>query len=292
MITRRAFHAGMLLAAAGAQAMPSAAAGPVVRGLDHITLAVVDLERSKVDFEALGFALKPGRPHDNGLRNAHVKFPDGTEIELITAPAATDALASEYRNWVKDGDGPAFLGLYAPNLSPLIDRLSQLGLAVDRKGAIWTFSEPVALRRLFFARRQRSPTDRPGHFAHANTAFSLVGTWLAGGLAEQRLLPMLGAEPLRKAPCGPLGAGLAAFSFPEADIVFLPPSAQLAPGRPIIGATVAVRTIEAVQTVLTTNRIPYDRVAGCDRDSLWVKPAAAHGLWLEFHQQQDRPDRT
>jgi len=62
-----------------------AAPEPVVRGLDHVPLAVKDLEQAKADFEALGFALKPGRPHDNGLRNAHVKFPDGTEIELITA---------------------------------------------------------------------------------------------------------------------------------------------------------------------------------------------------------------
>ena len=69
-----------------------AASEPVVRGLDHIPLAVNDLEASRADFEALGFVLKPGRRHENGLRNLHAKFPDGTEIELITVGAATDAL--------------------------------------------------------------------------------------------------------------------------------------------------------------------------------------------------------
>jgi catechol 2,3-dioxygenase-like lactoylglutathione lyase family enzyme len=284
MMTRRTFQAGMLLVASGAQLASAAAQETVVRGLDHITLAVTDLEGAKASFAALGFALKPGRPHDNGLRNAHAKFPDGTEIELITALAATDALASDYYNWLKDGDGPAFLGFYAPGFGALIERLSRLGLGLNRIGGIGTFSEPVALRRLFFGHRQNSPTDRPEHFAHANTAFSLSGIWLAGATAEQRLLTNLGAVPLNAPTCGPLGTGSAAFSLPEAEIVFLPESAQIVSGRAIVGVTVSVKSIQRVESVLTTNQIRHDRVAGCDRPSLWVGPTAAHGMWLEFRQ--------
>src|SRR5262249_7544481 len=153
------FQTGMLLTASGSLTSSLAAQEAVVRGLDHIPVAVNDLERSRTDFEALGFALKPGRPHENGLRDAHVKVPHGPEIGLIPAPAATDALASEYYNWLKDGDGPAFLGLYAPSFSAVTNRLSRLGLALNRKGGIATFSDPVALRRLFFGSRQHSPTD-------------------------------------------------------------------------------------------------------------------------------------
>jgi hypothetical protein len=275
----------MLLTTSGCLTSSLAAQEPLVQGLDHIPVAVNDLERSRTDFEALGFALKPGRPHENGLRNAHVKFPDGTEIELITAPAATDALASEYYNWLKDGDGPAFLGLYAPSFSTVTDRLSRLGLALNRKGGMATFSDPAALRWLFLGSRQHSPTDRPEHFAHSNTAFSLAGVWLAGATAAQRLLPSLGTVTLNEAPCGPLGTGSEAFSLPEAEIVFLPATAQLVSGRPIVGATVTVKSIDTVESVLTTNRIRHDRVVGCGLDSLWVGPSAAHGMWLQFREQ-------
>jgi hypothetical protein len=68
------------------------------RGLDHIPIAVADLERAAERYRALGFALKPGRPHENGIRNEHAKFTDGTELELITAPAARDELTSTYRS--------------------------------------------------------------------------------------------------------------------------------------------------------------------------------------------------
>jgi hypothetical protein len=65
-----------------------------------------------------------------------VKFPNGTEIELITAPAALDALTTEYFNWLQAGDGPAFLGIYAPDFGALIKRLSTFGLALNSKGGL------------------------------------------------------------------------------------------------------------------------------------------------------------
>jgi hypothetical protein len=273
----------LALALTLAVAGPAAAEG-VVRGIDHIPLAVRDLEGAKADFEALGFFLKPGRHHANGLRNAHAKFPDGTEIELITVPAATDALTSDYYTWLKGGDGPAFLGLYAPDLGATVERLSRLGLTLNRQGNLATFSEPIALRQLFFANRQRSPTDRPEHFAHANTALSLAAVWLAGATAEQGLLPNLGAAPTTDPPCGPFGPVLQAVSLSEGEIIFLPAAAQLAHGRPIVGATVTVRSIDTVRHILTGNRIRYTYVADCARNSLWVGPTVTHGLLLEFHQ--------
>jgi hypothetical protein len=272
-----------VIALIGASAQVQAASQRIVRGLDHIPVAVGDLEHAVADFEALGFSLKPGRPHANGLRNAHVKFPDGTEIELITSPAATDSLSSAYRRWLEGGDGPAFLGLYAPDLGPLLERLSQLGIQLDRKGGLATIVEPAALRRLFFAGRQRSPTDRPQHFAHANSAFSLAGVWMAGAEEEQRLLQSLGAAPIEERRCGPLGSGTV-LAMGDGELVFLPVSARLKPDRSIVGATVAVRSLEAVRRVLNNKRIAHGHVTECASLSVWVVPAAAHGMWLEFRE--------
>lgn len=249
-------------------ATAAAAQDAVVRGLDHIPVVVKDLEQSQADFKALGFVLKPGRPHANGLRNAHVKFPDGTELELITASSASDALSSDYLAWLKEGDGPAFLGLYAPGRKP---------------SDFATFTDP-SLKRVFFSGRQHSPTDRPEHFAHPNTAFALSGVWLAGADAERRLLPRLGASAAEKPACSPFGADAAAYAFPEARVVFLPTQAQLVPGRSIVGATVTVRNLQAVRHALQASRVAFERPPGCDDHSLWVGPNAAHGLWLEFHQ--------
>jgi hypothetical protein len=49
---------------------------PLIVGLDHIPLAVTDLVVAAERYRQLGFTLKQGRPHENGIRNQHVKFRD------------------------------------------------------------------------------------------------------------------------------------------------------------------------------------------------------------------------
>jgi hypothetical protein len=48
---------------------------PVVTGLDHVPVAVTDLATAAERYRRLGSTLKPGRPHDNGIQNRHVKSP-------------------------------------------------------------------------------------------------------------------------------------------------------------------------------------------------------------------------
>jgi hypothetical protein len=136
-----------------------------------VNIAVADLDRASADYAHLGFALKDGRPHPDGIRNRHVKFRDGTEIELITAPAATDTLTTHYRQLIEKGDGPAFLAL---DVEP-------------RPLADFPFETPLGY--VFFAGMNQSPTDRPEHFAHANGATSLAGvTMSAENLEPERAL--------------------------------------------------------------------------------------------------------
>ena len=278
-----------LLAGLAMTAAAVAAPDAIVQGLDHIPLAVNNLEAAQADFAALGFVLKPGRAHPNGLRNLHMKFPDGSEIELITVSAATDAVTLRYRNWLNTGDGPAFLGLYAPDFGALAQRLTPRGLTLQVSGGRGVFSETLELDHVFFARRPKSTTDRPEHFDHPNTAYSLAGVWLGGAEAVRRLLPLLGAGPIAEARCGAPGSSVAAFSLPEGELVFLAPTAQIVPGRSIIGATVAVKSLEAVRGILDLNRVRYVQAPGCGRDSVWVAPSAAHGMWLEFHRRPASP---
>ena len=82
--------------------------------VDHIVIAVSDLEDSAADFRSLGFTIKPGRLHPNGLLNSHVKFVDGTSLELMSvAGEPTDAVAANYADFLRAGDGGAFAAIEA-----------------------------------------------------------------------------------------------------------------------------------------------------------------------------------
>jgi hypothetical protein len=240
-------------------------APPLVRGIDHVPVAVSDLERAGDRYRELGFTLKPGRPHDNGIRNLHAKFLDGTEIELITAPAATDSLTRTYRGHLEKGDGPAFLAFFAPADGDVVQRLKDARVSVP----------PY----VFFGQRQASPTDRPEHFAHANTAQRVTRVWLAGDdlSAERRLLAAAGARLRRETVDFPDRVDAEVAEFSEGSVVLLPARCQAVTGRPIAGITVNVRDLDAAARFAG---------AGARRTSasVFVDPRRALGYWLEFRR--------
>jgi catechol 2,3-dioxygenase-like lactoylglutathione lyase family enzyme len=239
--------------------------GPTVIGLDHVPIAVRDLEAAAETYRKLGFALKPGRPHDNGIRNQHVKFPDGTELELITAPEARDALTTKYRRHLEAGDGPAFLALFVPDNARIPRDLDP------------------SLGYLFFGGRNASPTDRPEHFAHANTAAALVSVWLADDdlRQERQLFTRLGARMAQRDVYVPDRTPADVARFREGDVVFLPRSRQLVKGRRIVGVTLRVKDLGSARATLQSQGIPVS-AGGDASNSVFVAPDRAHGLWLEF----------
>jgi catechol 2,3-dioxygenase-like lactoylglutathione lyase family enzyme len=262
---------------------------PVVRGLDHVPVAVASLEEAAERYRALGFTLKPGRPHDNGVRNHHAKFADGTEIELITAPEARDALTATYRRHLGQGDGPAFLALYAPSMEAAGARLVAARVAHNHHRSYLGFGDGDGLSYLFLGPRNHSSTDRPDHFAHANGASSLVAVWLAGEdlSSERRLLTALGAELVTAEVRVPDAVSAPVARFAEGDVVLLPKERQLVPGRRIVGATLRVRSLVALESLLARRGAPVPtKITGRQGRSVFLPPAVTHGLWLEFRESR------
>ena len=256
--------------------------GAAITGLDHIPVAVADLDRAAARYRELGFALKPGRPHANGIRNQHVKFPDGTEIELITAPEARDPLTTTYREHLGRGDGPAFLAFFAPDLDPVAARLDSVKIGYRRNPGYLTIADGHPLDYIFVGGRNRSPTDRPEHFAHANGADSLVGVWLAGDdLSHERaMLAAVGATVAAGDVNVPDTVKAAVAKLEEGEVVFLPGGRQLVPGRRIVGATLRVASLAKARKVTGAVALSAPSTA----TSIFLPPSSTHGLWLELRE--------
>lgn len=256
--------------------------GPLIAGLDHIPIAVRDLEQAGDDYRRLGFTLKPGRVHEDGIRNLHAKFADGTELELITAGAARDALTRHYVEHLRAGDGPAFLGLYAPDQAALKRRLDARHLTYEVDGLI-SLTVP-GLSYLFFGTRERSPTDKPEHFVHANGADGLIGVWLATDITQW--LDLLGAPPARARACTPQCGDASVSRLAQGEVVLVPTQRRLVRGRPIVGAVLRSRDIGQTRATLAGAGVAVEVVQTAEGRSVFVPPVAAHGVWLEFRQQQ------
>jgi hypothetical protein len=273
----------MKLVAAGQEEVPD----PPVAGLDHVPVAVRDLEAAAAAYRRLGFALKPGRPHENGIRNQHVKFADGTAIELITAAGARDALTAEYRAHLARGDGAVFVSLFAPDLNRVARAFDAARRAYRRGGGLLSFPSGDPLRYVFFGGRTKSPTDRPEHFRHPNGAEALVGVWIAadGLAAERALLAGLGAIITEQDVNAPEPVHGAVARFALGDVVLLPGRRQLVQGRPIVGATIRVRSLDTLRGTLTQGRLKAPpAVQTMHGRSVFLAPDITHGIWLEFRE--------
>ncbi|CAM5219900.1 glyoxalase [Bosea thiooxidans] len=74
--------------------------------IDHIVIAVADLEAAVRDYAALGFTVLPGGEHPRGSRNALVVFEDGAYLEIIAFPRPVP----DFRWWqVLDRAGPGLV---------------------------------------------------------------------------------------------------------------------------------------------------------------------------------------
>jgi len=255
---------------------------PLIIGIDHIPVVVANLERAQADFRAMGFRIKPGRPHADGIRNAHVKFPDGSEIELITAPEAVDALTAEYRAKLATGVGPVYFGLYAPDQDALSARIRGLpDVAADDHGLVG-FAPGSPLHPLFFGQRNKSPTDLPEHFGHENTAVRLSALWVPDSQELRALLARLGVPLAPTRLCGVTGGdeGTVA-TLPEGKLYLVPSSR-----KNVIAARVEVRSVNSVKTVLGRSGVSFEEDGSCDPHAVWVAPSHAHGIWIEFIEQR------
>jgi len=268
---------------------PAVPAEPAARvGISHVNIAVADLDGASADYARLGFALKEGRRHPDGIRNRHVKFRDGTEIELITAPEATDALTTHYRQLIGAGDGPAFLSLDVEPPALAVERVQQAGLPASTNGGHVDFPFNTPLGYVFFAGLNQSPTDRPEHFAHANGATSLVGVTLAGeNLDPERAL--FRAFGLRESSCAAdsaaehpsTGSGRTerCVVLHDGAVVRLRHDAARG-GRRIAALEVRVAEAATVMRVLESAHVSFR--ADASRARLTVDGEITHGVALTF----------
>lgn len=198
----------------------------------------------------------------------------------ITAPEARDPLTATYRRHLLDGDGPAFLAFDAPSLDPAAAAMDAARIPYQRSAGFLDLPDDHVLNYIFLAGRNRSPTDRPEHFDHANGAESLIGVWLAAAdlSEERRFLRTLGAAFSDDLVWVPDPVRTSVAHLADGEVVFLPDSRQLAPGRRIVGATIRVRNAGTARRLLGRHVVTPPNGS----TSVFVRPASAHGIWLEF----------
>lgn len=269
---------------------PSAVLQPLVR-IDHIPLAVRDVDRAAKDYRRLGFTIKPGRSHADGIRNMHVKFANGAGIELITAAAPHDDLTRHYLALLAQGEGPAFVGFFTPDLRALEKRLAEAGIPYTLEHDLLVFSDAALAWPFIFDVPNLAPNDNPEYFRHPNTANATLGIWIAANDDSPmlRLFRALGAHIERRTVYvpDPVRADVATVSG-SGQVIFLPASRRILPGRPIVGIILQTKHLDALDHELHAAGVsPAATRSTVAYRSTFIAPRDTHGVWLEFREPRE-----
>lgn len=182
--------------------------------IDHVIAVVPDLEEAKQGYIRKGFRIKEGRPHENGLLNAHVKFPNHSSFELMTVQGiAIDATARQYQKLLTEREGGAFIALTGHHTDSLKTWLKELNIAfIETSGKLWdylSFPQDSYLAHLFFidyhidTNTLNDPTDHP------NGMTRIQNVEIEGGQKVRQFLEHVGLR---------LDEKTSAFSTPTGDI--------------------------------------------------------------------------
>lgn len=100
-------------------------------GIDHIVIAVRDLEEAVTDYTAAGFTVTPGGEHTSGeTHNALIAFSDGTYFELIAWKNTDATNDTPWWHRFQAGEGFVDYALSVADLDVEVERLRSEGLDV------------------------------------------------------------------------------------------------------------------------------------------------------------------
>lgn len=218
---------------------PECAGARSAPALDHVVLVVEDLERASAPFLDHGFRLKNGRLHANNLVNRHIKFRDGSSIELMTLRGEPgDALAGRYADLLAAGEGGVYVALSTGDVEGARHHAASLGLETHRSASgPWKFvgfpdSSPAAA--VFFSSGGAPANDADSLVSHRSGARGLAEAWLEGGPELTTLLEKLGAR--RCGPASLAGVSGERLALSRGAVVVVPRRPGVRP--PVLGVVV------------------------------------------------------
>ena len=292
------------------------------RGIDHVGVAVPDLQRARQTYQdKLGFDRPVAGKLPNGLQNINFYFEDATYLETLNFWDAKKAA------WVADfvkryTHGGVFVVLSIRSIAATSRFLEGRGfkllapfkgsIDVDgkKKASSWRTlffkKSPLPGNQLYFIeypretrenflKRLQSKETRRKFFRHRNTAIGIKAVWMAVRDLEAatKAYESIGLRRGRPFKYPRLKASGQMISAGEGHILLLAPDTKASPLTPfvegrgpgVLGMSVQVKSLVAARRLISVGtKTKIESFNGPLGVSFLLPPKLTHGIWLEFFQ--------
>ncbi len=147
--------------------------------IDHIPIAVKNLDNSrKVFSDLLHFKVKNGKEHE-GIKNYFIKFEDGTYLEFTTPIDSLQTIGKYYADFLKNRQGGTSLAIAVKSSDTLINYLNAKSIMYNiDSNRIWKTVEPKGIELFFIDYADKQWRDSKTNTTHLNTASSLKSAYI------------------------------------------------------------------------------------------------------------------
>jgi catechol 2,3-dioxygenase-like lactoylglutathione lyase family enzyme len=211
----------------------------MLRGIDHLVIAVKDLDVAIRNYSALGFTVVRGGRHPIGTHNALIALQDGSYLELIAF--LTGAPPHPWYRRIERGGGLVDYCMQTDDLTADVERLRRAGVAMNEPSPLtrerpdgyrvaWVLSipQPPFNGAMPFLIKDETPRDErvPRERAHPNGATGIRSVTVAVDDAARAARYWEEALQTRSAPCerADLGGRGARVAVGPHEVVVLAPS--------------------------------------------------------------------
>lgn len=284
-------------------------------GLDHLVLAVADLDQARTRYQAMGFTMTPKAQHPFGTGNSNIQL-QGCFLEVLTVMAPQDipehgkntfSFAAHNRDFLAKGDGFSMLVLESGDARADQQRFAAAGLKTydpfdfSRKAQLPSGEEvtvgfslafatdPLSPENSFFTCQQHAPEHfwKPDYQAHANTAHTITDACIVSptpGDHSAFLQGYTGRTPVEQAD-GTLQVETGRGNISVMDPARFTQEYQCATpdisnGDRLVGYRIGVDDLSAVSSQLDGAGIPFTSAG----ERIHVSPQQTFGVAVAFEQ--------
>lgn len=251
--------------------------------LDHVIVGSKDLNKSSELFSSLGFSIKDGYKHKNGIKNNFIEFTNNSELEIIEVSDTNDELSKNYKTLIEENISGLQFAIRVHEIDQLknsFDKLDYPFSKTDKNNFYSTlFSKSINTELpIFFIKYNKENNNTEVN--HTNKTKGIKSIWFetkdikksAGQLVD------FGFAPIGNYKIPSFNNKVVEFRNNNFGIILIESNKY-----EISGITISIESLSELQQIMNKNfdRIFLDKIIKYGK-SIFLPREITKSLWLEF----------
>lgn len=247
--------------------------------LDHVIISTVNLQETSNLFNTLGFSIKDGYKHKNGINNNFIEFANNTELEIIEVSDPKDELSSNYKNLIDENISGLQFAIRVNEIDQLKNNFEKLDYPftkTDKNNFYSTLSSKSNNTELplFFIQYNIDNTNTL--VTHKNNAKGIGSIWFETKDIKKsaRQLVDLGFEAIGNYKIPSIKSKVVEFRNTNFGIILIESD-----NYEITGITILVEDIINLKSMFDKNKIEFNELSN---ENIFLNPSQTKSIWIEF----------